>query len=339
MSDRAKHGGMEPLERDDFFAGELMSAHPPIWRHPNKQVVFDIACPPGATHGGRPAYSRWSAMRPPAAFEPARALELVSPRPGFFDYLPALDAPTGIDWHVNFADPHLFVAYGSSLFAQDEIQVAEHPALGALGEALVSSGRRALTVDGGVPTPILVMGAERRCHVATAPNAAAGNPGGLYGNAFARATPEMVARSTTRIDPPTITNLIAMSAPAGGRGRYSVDELEWVLASAFTGFRAAVLESRREGGDAAAVAIHTGYWGCGAFGGNRVVMALLQVIAAEMAGIDQLVFHVGATSGRGPLDEALEILRMDLPPGSAKTHMFIDRIASMGFEWGVSDGN
>ena len=189
MSDRARQGGMEPLERDDFVAGELMSAHPPIWRHPNKQVVFDIACPPGATNDGRLAYSRWTAMRLPASFEPARALEMVSVRPGFFDYVPALDAPPGIDWHVNFADPHLFVAYGSSLFAQDEIQVAEHPALGALREALVSSGRRALTVDGGVPTPVLVMGAERRCHVATAPNAAAGNPGGLYGNAFARALP------------------------------------------------------------------------------------------------------------------------------------------------------
>ncbi len=40
------------------------------------------------------------------------------------------------EWWVNFADPHLFVAYGSSLFAQDEIQVAEHPSLGHLREAL-----------------------------------------------------------------------------------------------------------------------------------------------------------------------------------------------------------
>jgi Poly (ADP-ribose) glycohydrolase (PARG) len=41
------------------------------------------------------------------------------------------------------------------------------------------------------------------------------------------------------------------------------------------------------------VAVHTGYWGCGAFGGNRVLMALLQVLAAGSAGLDQLVFHVG----------------------------------------------
>ncbi len=33
-------------------------------------------------------------------------------------------------WHVNFADRHLFVAYGSPLMAQDEIQCMEHPVLG-----------------------------------------------------------------------------------------------------------------------------------------------------------------------------------------------------------------
>jgi hypothetical protein len=39
-------------------------------------------------------------------------------------------------WHVNFADPQLFVAYGSQLLAQDELQAAEHPLLGSIREAL-----------------------------------------------------------------------------------------------------------------------------------------------------------------------------------------------------------
>lgn len=43
-----------------------------------------------------------------------------------------------MEWWVNFADPILFVAYAGRLFAQDEIQVAEHPALGHLKEKLVS---------------------------------------------------------------------------------------------------------------------------------------------------------------------------------------------------------
>jgi len=37
-----------------------------------------------------------------------------------------------VPWYVNFADPRLFTAYGSGLFAQDEIQAAEHPILGHL---------------------------------------------------------------------------------------------------------------------------------------------------------------------------------------------------------------
>ena len=64
-------------------------------------------------------------------------------RPGYFDYTPALDRADAVEWHVNFADPHLFVAYGSRLFAQDEMQVAEHPALGSLKEALDARDFRA----------------------------------------------------------------------------------------------------------------------------------------------------------------------------------------------------
>ena len=78
------------------------------------------------------------------------------------------------EWHVNFADPALFVAYGSSLFAQDEMQVAEHPALGALAEALRAGARVALTEQGGKATPVLVAGVERRCRVATDRDVAAG---------------------------------------------------------------------------------------------------------------------------------------------------------------------
>ncbi|MEX1263094.1 MAG: hypothetical protein WEE66_04010 [Actinomycetota bacterium] len=44
-----------------------------------------------------------------------------------------------------------------------------------------------------------------------------------------------------------------------------------------------------------------GFWGCGAFGGDRLLMTTLQSLAAEMAGIH--------------------------------------RLAGLGFEWGVSDGN
>jgi len=329
-----------PIERREFDADTLFVQHPPIWHHPSKQVVYDIALAPGDSPGGQLAYSRWEAMPLPdrLGLEPADALVLG--RDGYFDYEPVLDPAGAVEWHVNFADPYLFVAYGSALFAQDEMQVAEHPALGALLEALRSDGGRPVTVEHGQPTPILIMGVERRCRVATDPNHAEGRPYGLYGNAFARASADAIARATTRIDPPTITNLIAMAAPPGGYGRYRTDEIELVLATAFTGFRAAVLESGRHCGAGVRVAVHTGYWGCGAFGGNRVLMAILQVLAARMAGLDRLVFHTGDIGGRAPLTEASQIIREDLGgQANQETRESIVRIEAMGFEWGVSDGN
>ena len=61
-------------------------------------------------------------------------------------------------------------------------------------------------------------------------------------------------------------------------------------------------------GGPARVVVHTGHWGCGAFGGNRVLMALLQVVAARMAGLERLVFHAGAPGGDAPIYEALSLL-------------------------------
>ena len=264
----------------------------------------------------------------------------VEARPGFYDYTRASDRADAVEWHVNFADPHLFVAYGSRLFAQDEMQVAEHPVLGSLKEALVARKLPAVTVEGGQPTPVLVMGAPRHCRVATEPNAAEGRPHGLYGNAFARADPEAVRRATTRIDPPTTTNLIAMAAPAGGVGRYRIKEIEYVLVTAFTAFRAAVLESARSRGSDGPVVVHSGFWGCGAFGGDRVLMTTLQVIAAEMAGVERIVFHTGDPSGAAAIREMRRMFEMDLAVGSAMAvPELIRRINALGFEWGVSDGN
>lgn len=268
------------------------------------------------------------------------AMSRLIDQPGYFEYTPALDRPGAVEWHVNFADPQLFVAYGSSLFAQDEMQVAEHPALGSLKEALDAQELCALTVDTDDPTPILVMGVERRCRVATDSNAAEGRPHGLYGNAFARADEAAIKRATMRIDPPTITNLIAMAAPAGGRGRYDIHEIEYVLRTAYTAFRAAVLESARSRGSECPVVVHTGFWGCGAFGGNRVLMAALQILAAEMAGLERVVFHTGEAAGAAAINDAKQLFEPDRITGSPMAaHDLIELIDAIGFEWGVSDGN
>ena len=330
----------QPLERQQFQAAELMADHPPIWSNRNKQIVFEIACPPGSTHTGLLDYSRWRAMPLPLHMNPAVSNERVLARSGYYDYAPVLEAPHVVEWYVNFADPHLFVAYGSSLFAQDEAQVAEHPALGALKEALTERGLTALTVELDEPTPVLVMGAERRCSVATGPTDVDGRPEGLYGNAFGRAEEDAIRRATSPIDPPTITNILAMAAPSGGYGRYTAREIELVLTTAYTGFQAAILESELNGAEPNAVVLHTGFWGCGAYGGNRVLMAMLQILAAEMAGLERVVFHTGSGSGAEDLEAARsQCAQVLLGEPRVETNRVIERIAALGFEWGISDGN
>lgn len=333
-------GTPEPIERRSFGAAHLMASYPPRWSHPNKVAVYEIACPPGSRFAGTLDYSRWAAMPLPERVDPGAAVERVRHVPGFYDYAPAAADPSAaVEWHVNFADPNLFVAYSSPLFAQDEMQVSEHPVLGALREALGAAGLVPRTVVGGSPTPILITNAERRCRVATEPDASAGRPEGLYGNAFARAPIEVVRAATERIDPPTLTNLIAMAAPRPASGRYAELQIREALVAASTGFRAAVLESARMMGAAPDVIVHTGFWGCGAFGGNRVLMTVLQALAAELASVDLVVFHVGDPSGAAAIEEARLTLR-ELGDGSPRpTDEVIGDLVGMGFLWGVSDGN
>jgi hypothetical protein len=331
----------EPLERLAFETSRLMEEHPPRIRDENKQVVFDIACPRDSSCGGEIGYSRWPAFQLPERVSPAAILDgRMEGKAGIFDYEPVADMPGAIEWHVNFADPRLFAGYGTSLFAQDEMQAAEHPALGALVEALRDGGHPAVTETADGPTPVLVTGVERRCHVATDKNAEAGRPRGLYGNEFALAPADAVRAATRRIEPPTITNFIAMAAPAYGFGPYTRETIEHVLQTAYTGFAAAVAESARVAGPDTPVVIHTGFWGCGAFGGDRVLMTVLQLVAAGMTDVDRLVFHTAKKRGGPPFAEAVAIVRDELgAAGEVDSARLLDHILAMGFEWGMSDGH
>src|SRR5688572_6158916 len=304
----------EPITRQAFDAAALMREHPPKFRHRNKQAVFEMSHGAGTRPpGGLVVFTRWGAMKLPWELAATAGLAIEA-RADVYDYQPTDMATGGLEWHVNFADPHLFVAYGSGLFAQDEMQVLEHPVLGALKEALDDSGQIVLTVEKGRATPVLVRGAQRRVAVATDANAAEGRPGGLYGNRSAAAPVEAVRRAARVIDPTTVSNLIAMAAPVGGAGRYTREEIEHVLTTAYTGYAAAVLETRQACGEEGRTVVHTGFWGCGAFGGNRTLMSMLQIVAARLAGLDGLVFHAFDSAGRTRFEGARVILDLEVAP-------------------------
>jgi hypothetical protein len=324
----------EPLESIQFDAGELVRQHPPRWRHRNKAAVYEVACSTGYPFEGTIRYARWPAMPLPVSVKERSRVQI---HLGVFDYL-AGDQDGVWDWHMNFADPHLFVAYDSALLAQDELQVLEHPALGSLRDALRAAGKYPMTVDeGGRATPVTITGVQRRIALDTLPNAGAGRPTGLYGNAFASADLEAVLAAYTPLAPPGITNILALSAPPGGFGTYTRAQIAYVLTAAYSGYKAALCVSREIEGSPVKTMIHTGFWGCGAFGGNRTLMTILQACAADLAGVD-LKFYVIDGSGVAVAEEALHLYSKILADNQT-TQGILDAVLEQDFPWGVSDGN
>jgi hypothetical protein len=107
-----------------------------------------------------------------------------------------------------------------------------------------------------------------------------------------------------------------------------------VLVTAFTGFSACKLES----GPYETV-IHTGNWGCGAYGGNPTLMALLQLIAAWLAGIDCLVYHTVSAPFTQCFHDALILIDQLLTGAAVDTGALVDAIQAQKFMWGTGDGN
>lgn len=312
--------------RRSWDADELVRRWPPKFSHPNKKILYDLACPSGTRHGGTVTSSRWTGGRLPTEVPQERTLE-VAGRPGFFDYAGPAAGDATVHWHLNFADTHLFYGYGRSLFAQDELQTAEHPALGSMREALLADGDAGcapLAEDAQGPTPFLVCGVERRCQVDTT---------GLYGYRFAGASPELLHRATQRLDPPTISNILAIAAPSSGRGAYKEEEIARILRTAWAGFAVARAEV------AAPVTIHTGFWGCGVFGGNRILMTALQIVAAHLARVERLVFHLGLTAGDAHFFEAGGSVADALLVAHPTTLHLIGAVVDQRLMWGKGDGN
>ena len=86
--------------------------------------------------------------------------------------------------------------------------------------------------------------------------------------------------------------------------------------------------------------VHTGHWGTGAFGGNKVLMTMLQLFAARLAGLDGLVYHTVDGAGSDTFAEGEQRLRAIAPTGTEQAvDDVLSAVRAMGFVWGVSDGN
>lgn len=320
--------------RKQWDSHQLFKNIKPRFHHSNKELLFNLAFSSGISGSGALGYSRWSRRPLPALLTEVRTEVLQ--KPGFFDYEES-SSPQVADWHMNFANNEIFSAWATSLLAQDELQVAEHPALIGMRIEAMKEGISLWSVEDGAPTPILITGVERRLSIDTAPNEDAGRPHGIYGNYFRNASESQITSATTVITPPTKSNILAIEAPAYGSGRYTSNTITFILSTAYSGF-SAVMDESRLSLNASEIRIHSGFWGCGAYGGNRVLMLLLQMLAAQLAGIDQITFHTGDESGALSFREANEIYQR-IRGANMPVDQVIDLVVGYHFEWGESDGN
>lgn len=143
--------------------------------------------------------------------------------------------------------------------------------------------------------------------------------------------------------PSTITNLVAIAAPRPGYGYYTKIQIYNAFQAAYTGFRALVLDSddnknnNKMGSGNRIVVLNTGHWGCGAFGGNKGLMAIIQILAAGSAGIDHVCFWYGYTkSDQTAIGHAMEVVK--LLNGQPIGDVF-DLLTNAKYQWGVANEN
>ena len=300
----------------------------------NKKLVLSIAIPDGYEHTGFVTVSAWC---PDATLDPIVITcdTVVEANIGIYAYADTLASRNGSEWCVNFADKWLFNYGEGNLLAQDELQIAEHPVSSCLRHAMADSDIEPLTrnpQNRDAPRPLLIHGILRHVHLDTTT--------GLYGNAFAYAPADDVIAACTSIKPPTVSNISAMDAPSGGTGSYKDSTLLDIWNTALTACYGALSEAKASNGAASECIIHTGWWGTGAYGGNRTLMAIMQVIAARAAGVTRLVFHTVDSAGAVDFDAACSHPGLDefLTGNSLDPKEFLRYCAAQNFRWGVSNG-
>mmetsp|Transcript_4239 Transcript_4239/g.8819 ORF Transcript_4239/g.8819 Transcript_4239/m.8819 type:complete len:247 (-) Transcript_4239:78-818(-) len=246
------------------------------------------------------------------------------------------------------------------------MQVQEHPVLGALQLYLTKTNSNSnsdsnrvsalvpLTRDAGGPTPCLVTNVPRMCAIDT--SASMRVPRGLYGRCFAIAKGDDVLAQTTIFSdrPPRYSNILAVEAPKPNRGSYTDSQISDILCTAYSGFLAArsdSIGSSVDGDGIHVVRVHTGHWGCGAYGGNKQLMAILQVLAAHLAGVE-LSYHAFDAAGAAEVQRGLSLLgdiEREMMPGTGhdggeaggriSLPCLVARLVGHRFRWGTSDGN
>ena len=307
----------------------LIKNYPPEYSCKNKKIKYEEALKIHKNQTGSIDVSRWKYAddKQELVKNPVK----VTFCKDYFSYVDVDRSDTRV-YYLNYADPNLFGYYDSDLFAQDEIQTLEHPLLGSVMEYIdknETAELKSLTEEKGEPTPFIVEGAPYWLRVVTNPRLPTGEVLNLYGRNFWVAPREILDIAVNPVVDERKNNIIAMAAPALGEGEYERRDIEQILKTVIVSFSAAVSLS---GGKKCV--IHTGNWGAGAFGNNRELIYLAQLVGASVAGGVELIFHA-IDDG----DFAAAQKKFDGWKGSADFAECVDFLMNQHYHWSSGDGN
>lgn len=330
----------------------LLQEYAPKYICERKKLFFDLARKVHPKPEGEMEITRWgfdeNGFEDGADFFDNCEFSTV---PEYYDYKKDMSSRERAVWYVNFADFLLFGFYDDNKFAQDEIQTTEHPLLGSVVRYLDDKRFPDLVTETAlvrnkITAPYLVENVPYWVSINTSVKMPDGSVHNLYGRCFRNETEEVLHTGVKVVEENINDNIIAIAAPDDFYNEsYSATDIRYLMETLLTSFSGACKQSREKG--AGEVVIHTGNWGCGAFGGNKVLTYLSQFIAGCLCGVDQLVFHA---PDEGCFQEAREMFREfkekvvlvgeDKAKGKVGSlKVVLEFLMGKGFKWSNSDGN
>jgi hypothetical protein len=181
------------------------------------------------------------------------------------------------EWTANFSTPELFSKCLDGDLTQDELQVMEHPGLYHIKRKIDEKPEIGTLKEDEIA---LITGAKRR-------GAFLANY--CYGKQFASRSTDDVQGYAFKLDEAE-SRIFCMSAPKVlpeqvGKP-YKKEDLEALFYRSYHAFSKIKALAKPQ-----KIRIHTGNWGCGSSGHNPRVVALMQVAAAHLAGVDVLEYY------------------------------------------------
>ncbi|MBQ0052615.1 MAG: hypothetical protein KBT11_11230 [Treponema sp.] len=206
---------------------------------------------------------------------------------GFYDPLEDPSTEERYVWFMNHADTRLFNSYSGDSLGTDDMQVLQMPLLASI-EKFMSENKEVMeakTVRDGLATPFLFEGIPFWISI---DYNKLRKDGRIIRSMYNQ--DEKFLRNGFKVYQADFkANLISIKAPHGGEGEYTEEQIVYIFLGLIVGYSGLVKQTRIK--KASRCALHTGNWGAGNFGGNLELMYLIQMYAASLCGIDEMIFH------------------------------------------------